>query len=105
MRTHSGRNLNIIVAALFFFTSLGLAIHHDDLPFQSISCSTCKVKGAATGTPQKIKTDFSFSVTVNPSLVAEACLVYSGRVPEAVVFHSSSNYFFAFNNKAPPIQL
>jgi hypothetical protein len=105
MRTYIGRNLNIIAAALFFFTSLALAVHHDDLPFQSVSCSICKVKGSASGTPQKIKTDSSISVTVNSSLIAEACLVYSGKVPEAVVFHPSSNSFFAFANKAPPIQL
>jgi hypothetical protein len=105
MRTCIGRNLNIIAAALFIFTSLALAIHHDDLPFQSVSCSICKVKGSATGTPQNIKTDSSFSVTINPSLVAETCLVYSGMVLEAVVFHPSSNTFFAFTNKAPPIQL
>lgn len=104
MRTCIGRNLNIIAAALFFFASLALAIHHDDLPFQSVSCSICKVKGSASGTPQKIRTDSSFSVTVNHPLVALECLVYLGKVPEAVVFHASSNSFFAFTNKAPPIQ-
>ena len=105
MRTYIGRNLNIIAAALFIFTSLALAIHHDDIPFQSVSYSICKVRSSASGTPQKIKTDPSFSVTVNHCLVALECLIYLGKVPEAVVFHASSSSFYAFANKAPPIQL
>jgi hypothetical protein len=105
MRTYIGRNLIIIAAALFFFSSLALAIHHDDLPFQSVSCSICKVKSSASGTPHKIKTDSTLSIACTASPVMDACLVFSGRIAEAVVFPPSSLDFSAYTNKAPPIQL
>jgi hypothetical protein len=97
--------ITIFVAALFFCTSLALAVHHDDLPFQSVSCSICKVKGSASGTPNKIKTGSTLSIACNASLVTEACLVFSGRVTETVIFPPSSLDFSAYTNKAPPIQL
>jgi hypothetical protein len=105
MRTYIGRNLNIIAAVLFFFTSLAFAIHHDDLPFQSVSCSICKVKGSASGTPNKIKTDSTLSLACNASLVANASLVFSVHVTEAVILPPSSLDFSSYTNKAPPIQL
>jgi hypothetical protein len=104
MRAHLRRNIiTIFVAALFFCASLALAVHHDDFPFQSVSCSICKVKGSASGTPSKIKADSTLSFACHASLVTEACLVFSGRVTEAVIFPPSSLDFSAYTNKAPPI--
>lgn len=105
MRPYIGRKLLITIAALFFFASLALALHHDDRPFQAVSCSICKIKCSTAGTPQKVKADAVLFATVIPSLVPEACLVYAGRVPESVVSPLPSKPFFAYTNKAPPVRL
>ncbi len=48
MRMDMRKHLVIISAVLFFFVSLALALHHDDAPFQTVTCSICKVKNSSS---------------------------------------------------------
>jgi hypothetical protein len=105
MRIDMRKHLVIISAVLFFFVSLALALHHDDAPFQTVTCSICKVKNSSSGTPHKIKTDSTSALTHLSSLISNTDLAPSGRVPVAEGFHTSSLDFSAFSNKAPPVRL
>lgn len=105
MRTRIGQNLSIFVAALFLLASLALALHHEDRPFETVSCSICEVQGATAGTHQKVKAESDLSATVNPLPAPEACIVYVGWLPEPVATPLPSEPFFAYTNKAPPVQL
>jgi hypothetical protein len=99
------KHLVIISAVLFFIVSLALALHHEDAPFQTVTCSICKVKNSSSATPHKIKTDSTSALTHLSSLLSNTDLALSGRVPEAYIFHPSSLDFSAFSNKAPPVHL
>jgi len=105
MRIDMRRHLVIISAVLFFFVSLALALHHDDAPFQTVTCAICKVKNSSSATPHKIKTDSASALTHLSSFISNTDLALSGRVPEADIFHPSSLDFSAFSNKAPPVSL
>lgn len=99
------KHLVIISAVLFFIVSLALALHHDDAPFQTVTCSICKVKNSSSASPHKIKTDSTSALTHFSSFISNADLALSERVPEAYIFHPSSLDFSAFSNKAPPVHL
>ncbi len=105
MRIDMRRHLVIISAVLFFFVSLALALHHDDAPFQTVTCSICKVKNSSSATPHKIKSDTTSAIIHLSSFISNANPALSGRVLEADVFHTSSLDFSAFSNKAPPVHL
>jgi hypothetical protein len=105
MRRDMRKHLVIISAVLFFIVSLALALHHDDAPFQTVTCSICKVKNSSSATPHKIKTDSTSAMTHLSSFISNTDLALSGRVPETYIFHPSSLDFSAFSNKAPPIHL
>jgi hypothetical protein len=105
MRIDMRRHLIIISAVLFFFVSLALALHHDDAPFQTVTCSICKVKNSSSAAPHKIKTGSTSVLTHLSSFISNTDLALSGRVPEVDIFHPSSHDFSAFSNKAPPVYL
>lgn len=105
MRMDMRKHLVIISAVLLFFVPLALALHHDDAPFQTVTCSICKVKNSSSATPHKIKTDSTAALTHLSSFISNTDLALSGRVPEADAFPLSSLDFSAFSNKAPPVHL
>lgn len=104
MRTHFGRNLISIAIILCLLTTLATA-DDDDFIFQHVPCSTCIFKDSVSDTQKENNAVSSLIVAVDASLVADVYPVYSGKVPEPNVLPPSSNVFFAYTNKAPPIQL
>jgi hypothetical protein len=99
------KHLVIISAVLFFIVSLALAMHHDDAPFQTVTCTICKVKNSSSATPHQIKTDCASALTHLSCFISKTDLALSGRVPETDYFHSPSRDFSVFSNKAPPVHL
>jgi len=95
----------IIAAALLFFVSLALALHHDDAPFQTATCAFCKVTNSSSAAPYKIKADSASARNHLLSLTSNTSPARSGQVPEADSFHPASIDFSAFSNKAPPFRL
>jgi len=102
MNLRLNRNTILLTTILFFAASLALAVHHDDYPLQTVTCSICKVKNSSSGTPHKAPLDSILPIVFVPATIAEGMRENRILVPETDQLSHSKNLSFTFINKAPP---